>query len=610
MTSLGVLLLAYLGHRFVRAYLAPVAIGAASSAVVYLLARRIGKPTRRAYVRAAGITAMTWLAMAWAHGVDRPALVALGIAGTLLSIPWWWHWRIRAGVEIEWVDLDELWALGWREFVRQAPGAVMADLGRLIGALRELRRYRRDWPVVSYQHGRGLVNSEIVAGKFTEHLARLTIDLEGGKHIEDIDVPELESALDVPHGRVKVRSGAGQSARRVTIEIVRATTPLPDRLPWKGSEASSVFEPIRLGEFAGGREVRLRLVHPKGEERGKVVGHVAIGGKTGWGKGALARLVLRHLTACEDAEVWVLDPKGGVDTRPWAPLLAQLVTDSRDAVRFLQRVEAEIRRREAELVRRVEDNWMQREGDRLLVLLVDETAELPNDAKALLESIVRMGRASGVVVIAMTQRWSAAGTGKEGSGDFRSQFEVKVGLHVERFVDSGMLFGEGSGYHAERLDVPGRALIESTALGYTTPEPLQVYWTPGGAAVRDLVALRCAARPRSVADPAVGEETARRVVPLAQSLPPPSVEPAPPEQREAGGRRDDVRALVRNALAEAGTDGVSAKELARQIGRGNSQTYRHLSELVSAGEAVKVEGTALYRLADLRPRLVVQEETR
>lgn len=606
--SLALLVVAGVGHLLAPSDLAAGGAALGLAAAVSLRALRLGRPVMRAYVRVTWGMAAAWLALAWGTGLTEGTLVALAAGGTLASIPWWWHCRTRSGVQIEWVDLGALWTEGRAVFVRRLLPVLVADLRTLMRAHRELAGYRRDWPITTAQAGGGLANSQIVEGRFAEHRVGLGVDLAGGRHLEEIAVPELESALDVEHGSVSVRARPG-SARRISIEIVRAGPPLPERIAWSGREAISVFQAIEVGEFRGGRKVRLRLVHASGEERGTMAGHIAIGGQTGWGKGVLIRRMLDHLTACPDAEVHAVDLKGGVDMHHWKPLLAGFATNPHDGARLLQAVKAEMERREVELVRRGDDNWMQRPGDRLLVLIVDELAQLDAAGKELLDTIVRMGRAMGILVVAATQRWSAAASGKEGTGDLRSQFAVKISFAVDRPIDGEMLFGHRL-YRPDRLAVRGRALIYGPVMDYTSPEHWQGYLMPGGRAVREIVARRLPARSRSDADPIVGEGSASRVVPLAPSLLTPSAEPAPPEQSEAGGRRDDRRDLVRNALAEAGFDGITAKELTRAIGLGNSQTYRHLSQLVKAGEAVKVPGTSRYQTADLRPRLVVQEETR
>jgi S-DNA-T family DNA segregation ATPase FtsK/SpoIIIE len=98
--------------------------------------------------------------------------------------------------------------------------------------------------------------------------------------------------------------------------------PLAAPIPWPGTTATSVNQPVVLGRFEDGDPVAIRLV---GE-------HVLIGGTTGRGKSGVLNLILAELCGRSDVVIWGIDMKGGLELAPWRPVLDRLATAAEDSL--------------------------------------------------------------------------------------------------------------------------------------------------------------------------------------------------------------------------------------------------------------------------------------
>ena len=96
-----------------------------------------------------------------------------------------------------------------------------------------------------------------------------------------------------------------------------------------------------------------------------------------------------------------------------------------------------------------------------LVILVDEYAELVDDAPGAIrhaDSIARRGRAVAVSLIAATQRPTQKAMGH---GAVRSQMDVRICFRVRERKDVDLILGQGmlaAGWQAHTLDAPGKFL--------------------------------------------------------------------------------------------------------------------------------------------------------
>jgi S-DNA-T family DNA segregation ATPase FtsK/SpoIIIE len=120
--------------------------------------------------------------------------------------------------------------------------------------------------------------------------------------------------------------------------------------------------------------------------------------------------------------------------------------------------------------------WQPRPAEPALVIIIDEYAELSDDAPAAVnhaDSIARRGRAVAVTLLVATQRPTQKAMG---SGAVRSQMDVRVCLRVRERRDVDLVLGQGmlaAGWHAHTLDAPGKFYL--LADGHTQPRRARAY---------------------------------------------------------------------------------------------------------------------------------------
>lgn len=388
----------------------------------------LGRRAERVYAASVVLLGGLWLAAATRWGPGAGALPTVALVGTVAAgVPWWAHRRRRARVRVE--RSIEAWP--------QFADAVGLPGSRVASAVVD----RWGWT------------------------ARLALRRgQTARHVVDA-VPAIESALGVRPGAVRVEPDRARADRAV-VRVVSAD-PLAVPIPWAGRKpagpAPSVAEPVELGVFDDGSPVLVRLLYR----------NVLVGGVVGSGKSGVLNVLLAALVACRDVAVWGIDLKGGMELQPWAACLGRLATTPTDAAELLADAVAELDGRAADLSGKGERLWKPAPGRPALVIVVDEYAELPDEAHRLTDSIARRGRAVAVTLLVATQRPTQAAMGH---GAVRSQMDVRVCLRVRERRDTDLVLGQGmyaDGWRPDGLDAPGKLLISSPE--HTTPRPARAY---------------------------------------------------------------------------------------------------------------------------------------
>ena len=202
--------------------------------------------------------------------------------------------------------------------------------------------------------------------------------------------------------------------------------------------------------------------------------NVLVGGTTGAGKSGILNILLAVLVACRDVEIWAVDLKGGMELQPWAGCLGRpLATTPQEANKLFRDAVTVLNRRAARMAAQGKRVWEPTPDDPALVIVVDEYAELPEEAHDCADSIARRGRAVAVNLIAATQRPTQQAMGKHA---VRSQMDVRICLRVRERRDVDLVLGQGSftaGWHAHALTQPGTFLI--SAPEHTIPQRYRAY---------------------------------------------------------------------------------------------------------------------------------------
>jgi S-DNA-T family DNA segregation ATPase FtsK/SpoIIIE len=251
-------------------------------------------------------------------------------------------------------------------------------------------------------------------------------------------------------------------ADRFTLRVIE-TDPHATPIPWSGTTNTSITRSAELGLSENGTPVRVLLLHR----------HALIGGTTGSGKSGIVNVILAFLAACRDVVIWGVDLKGGMELQPWASCIQRLATTPGQAIELFKDAVTELERRAAKMADQGQRSWDPTPDNPALVIVVDEYAEMPEEAHDYADSVARLGRAVAVSLIAATQRPSQQAMGK---GAVRSQMDIRICLRVRERRDVDLILGQGAfnaGWHAHQLTQPGAFLISSPQ--HTTPERHRAY---------------------------------------------------------------------------------------------------------------------------------------
>jgi S-DNA-T family DNA segregation ATPase FtsK/SpoIIIE len=534
---IGLAIVAGIGNEYAPAWW-PVALPLGGAVTAAVWRWRADRQWERAYVLAVGAAATLWTTAAWWASPGHDWLFWSALVGAVAAgIPRWWHYRRRGKVAVR----------------RGAPR----------GARRELRRIVKNWPDLSVDMD--LAGSHVLRAEADEVGFTFTLALHGGLTAAGVTskVQRVESVLETRTGAARVIADA--KANRAVLRIVN-NDPLATPIPWPGTSATSINDPIVLGRFEDGDPVAIQLV---GE-------HVLTAGTMGRGKSGVLNAFMAELCGRTDVVLWGIDMKRGLELSPWRPVLDRLATSKDAAYELLSAANRVLDARADLLARRRERKWQPSRTAPALVIAVDELAELDADAMSLLERLARMGRAEGIILIAVTQRPSADVLG---GLDARTQMTARIALGVVEPRDGELILGAGrlsAGWRPDRLAGPGYFLVLVPGQ-HEQPRPARAYWLTD-AAVSAAAARHAAERPRL--DP-TSADAAEKPPELHQA-----VHGSTGESRAATAAEAEDALLA--LLATAPYAGLTVGELAERIGRKRTWVYDRLSAHARAGHATRV----------------------
>ncbi|TCJ40492.1 FtsK/SpoIIIE domain-containing protein [Parafrankia sp. BMG5.11] len=208
--------------------------------------------------------------------------------------------------------------------------------------------------------------------------------------------------------------------------------------------------------------------------------HVLVAGATGAGKGSVLWSVIRGLGPAVRAglvELWVCDPKGGMELAFGRAMFTRFATDAASIADLLDEAVTVMQDRTARLAGNTRLH-APTVAEPLIVLVVDEIASLTayvtdRDVKkrigAALPLLLSQGRAPGVVVLAAVQ------DPRKEVLPFRDLFPVRVALRMTEPEQADLVLGSGArdrGARAEEipLSLPGVGYV----LHDGDPDPIRV----------------------------------------------------------------------------------------------------------------------------------------
>ena len=389
---------------------------------------RLPTRTERVYAAATIYVAGTWLSAAIAIGPSVPLLrQALIVGAPVLSVPWWTHRRRRAKVRIE--------------------------------------RKLQAWPDIA--KAIGLAGTEVMSATVDVWGWRARFRLARGQTIKDVvaRIPAIESGLGTFRGAVRVYPTPDDLANRCEIRVLDMD-PHAGSIPWPGPSVTSIIQPIDLGPFEDASQCRVLFARL----------HGIFGGTTGSGKSGGLNVLMGNLAACRDVVIWAIDLKKGMELGPWASCIDRLATTPEQAVALLRDAGAVLEARAAMLAAAGKREWPISPDMPALVVIIDEYAELADEAPGAMsdtDSIARLGRAVAVTLIAATQRPTQKAMG---AGAVRSQMDLRICFRVREPRDVDLILGQGmlkAGWDAHNLNAPGKFLV--SAQGHDKPKRARAY---------------------------------------------------------------------------------------------------------------------------------------
>lgn len=500
--SIAVVLTGLWLHATHADWAVPVALGTvATAALLGLVLERIdatrgtwlARRSERLYAVLVVVLVGGWLSAAARYGPTAGPLPGVVIVGTVLgAIPWWAHRRRRARVRVE--------------------------------------RTLEAWPEVAETiglNGARVLSAVVDAWGWTARIA-----LRRGQTVSAaIDrIPAIESGLATRPGAVRIEADSARADRLVMRVVER--DPHTEPIPFPGTQERSLAQAVEVGVFEDGQPVRVQLANR----------NTLIGGIVGSGKSGVLNVLLAILTACRDLVVCGIDLKGGMELRPWESCLARLATTPEEAVGLLEDIVVVLDQRAQEMGRESRRLWLPTPEAPAVFIVVDEYAELPEEAMQYADSIARRGRAVAITLLIATQRPTQKAMGHSA---VRSQMDVRICLRVRERRDADLVLGQGmhaAGWFADTLNAPGKFLISSPE--HDTPRRARAYYL-SDEAVQHIAGTNASIRPRSLATTSVATESA--------AIP----RPRTPRHDNAS----DPEATLWTALRNAPANGMSVGEL-------------------------------------------------
>jgi FtsK/SpoIIIE family len=488
-------------------------------------------PTERAYA----VTATTggWLTTATAIGPATPPMPAIAVLLTLAcGIPWWANRRRRAKVRVD----------------------------RMLNA----------WPEIAT--ATGLPGSQIMSALVDVWGWRARLRLARGQTINDVitKIPALESGLGTFRGAVRVYPTPDALANRCELRVL-GIDPHADAIPWPGPSTNTITEPIDLGPFEDASPCRVLFLRR----------HVLFGGATGAGKSSGLNVLMGNLAACQDVVIWAIDLKKGMELGPWAPCIGRLATTPDEARALLADAVKILEARAAQLAEHGQRVWQPTLDMPALVIVIDEYAELADDAPDAIkhaDSIARRGRAVAVNLVAATQRPTQKAMGQ---GAVRSQMDVRISFRVRERKDVDLILGQGmltAGWHAHTLNAPGKFLI--AAAEHDTPKRARAYLLTDQAVE---AAATYYADHRPPLDPISQRAAEENDYPERLVVPLPTDTPFPAREEEQDG--PDV--MLWAALVVAPPEGTTVPDLMTATGMSRPWVYLRLRDLAEQGHVIQ-----------------------
>lgn len=379
-----------------------------------------------------GLSRLVWILLRWA--VVFPLIsVPLAVCG---AVAYRWDWPAGVWAFGAFLLLLVAWRLAFPRSFRRCVSR------RIWIRWRAWSVYREQWASVCALHG---LTSQLNDAVLVPALQRLVI----GDAVDVLTVRMLagQSTTDWQRQSEALAHAFGASLVRVRtaqpgwVEIeVQHSDPLAQVVPVSSPCTFPDLAAIRIGVRENGAPWLVRLI-------GR---HLLVAGATGSGKGGVVWSLLAGIgPAIRDGlvQVWVIDPKGGMEFGAGHALFSRFAYDTGQATLSLLRDAVAVLSARAERLRGVARQHVPSPAEPLIVVVIDEIASLTAyitdrkvkaEVEQLLGLLLSQGRAVGVSVIACVQ---------DPSKDvlaLRQLFPTRIALRLTEATQAAMVLGQAA----------------------------------------------------------------------------------------------------------------------------------------------------------------------
>lgn len=379
-----------------------------------------------------GISRCAWTLLRWMALLPVISVPLLACGGAAYR----WGWPLGATSAAAFLCLLIVWRLA-------APRSFRRRVSRRMRVRwRAWSVYRQQWASTCALHG---LTAQLDDAVLVPALQRLVI----GEAVDVLTVRMLagQSTTDWQRQAEALTHAFGAQLVRVRtakpgwLEIeVQHTDPLARVVPVVEPSDLPDLAAIRIGVRENGAAWCVRLV-------GR---HLLVAGATGAGKGGVVWSLLAGIgpAICDGlVQVWVVDPKGGMEFGSGHALFSRFAYDTGQATLSLLRDAAAVLSARADQLRGVARQHVPSNSEPLIVVVIDEIASLTayiadrkvkTEVEQLLGLLLSQGRAVGVSVVACVQ---------DPAKDvlaLRQLFPTRIALRLTEATQAAMVLGQAA----------------------------------------------------------------------------------------------------------------------------------------------------------------------
>ncbi|MDW5330806.1 FtsK/SpoIIIE domain-containing protein [Plantactinospora sp. KLBMP9567] len=356
-------------------------------------------------------------AVSYVYGRHGGLVLAVAVAAVAGGCVGWWRWHPASWFRFGWYPAVARW--------------------------RRLWVYRRGWASIMATCG---LATAFAGDRYVPQLLRVRCD----RHVDEVTVRMLPGQLPDDWAQAaqrlayafRLRDGQARTTARpdrVVLRFLRRDPLAATVAPLPVPEVPDLTA-LPLGVREDGQTYRLRLAGT----------HVLVAGATNSGKGSVLWSLISALAGGVRSglvELWVFDPKGGMELAAGLPLFARFAYDDPDGMAGVLEEAVKRMRQRAARLRGVARQHTPTPDDPLIVLVVDELASLTayiSDRKVkerikdALSLLLSQGRAVGVHVVAALQ------DPRKEVLPFRDLFPTRIGLRLTEPEQCDLVLGDGA----------------------------------------------------------------------------------------------------------------------------------------------------------------------